>query len=1508
MVEVGDSDALRLTTKLVDFLVEVTDAATRDPVRDILADETGVPDLVLWLDQLPEGLRVNDQSVDDVLLRVRPVSLSPEPRPPAELLGWIEFSDPRGFDGREPKLLELGPIDGEPKSNRVAPSSSIVRTFARWIEIWRRWSKEQQRTKKRRELYEELESAAKKLEQRDDELEFVLAVGLFCWEAPDGEQIRRHLVTEPVLPKLDRDTAEVTVSRVSGKRRFEDKEVFGAQEAYQPDRGRLAKTAVIESDTSFLGEQTMAGIRDWLALGFGEAFESAAMKGAKNELPTTPVLSASPALMLRPRSRVFLAETYKRIAEELRELGAQIPVGLAQLIVDTEAEQRHRWLSEQGAVSGDALGSDPLFPLPVNDEQMRVIDRLRTETGVVVQGPPGTGKTHTIANLVSALLALGQRVLVTSQKDQALKVLRDKIPAELRQLCVLLAGGSKDAAKELENGLDALSEAVGSTDVHALSVRAEELAAERHQLRSRSIVLNDRVRELRDIENVRHEPVVPGFSTEMYRGTLTEIVREVKRVEAAHDWMPIVGPNVHDVPPLCHADMIELHRLLQSDTPVRRARAVQDIPQRELLPPVGKLVYIINAERQARDTAHEDTSVVTCQLADAGAERLNELQQLAVKTRLLLHRLGFAEDGTPLTSRDWVVQAVGDLLARRRAGLWEPLIEVRGEPRRLLQQQQARDVDYTIDISPVSPEMLGIARSWLNDGQNLRAYLHAGGKMRRRLLKQVQKDAAGFLQAIRVDGRSPETVPQLDAALERLEAEIAAIQLVVKWAAVDVEVPVGLLTKTLTELDDNGKLLDDVEALLTIHTTVTDSLAQAAITVDLSSLVEFVRVLSAIPAALRYVELARARSQVNELHETVRTWASCPEVCPEMALLLTAIADRDLDAYTQGLDAIEVARTEQAEEIRREQLERTLGNVHPALLDLLRATADNPVWEQRLVTLPDAWAWSKAQQFVERWRNADEERRLSVEFDQIEDRIKRVTEQLAGVKAMHACLDHMTDTHVRALRSYRAHMRHVGAGTGKKTREFRKAARAAMEKAKDAVPAWVVPLSTLLENIAPERNSFDVVIVDEASQAGVEQLFLMWMAPRVIVVGDNKQCTPGANRMGRLDPWVKSLEEHLGDVDSEIRMNFTPKSSLYDLLSSRSGKSAVIRLREHFRCMPEIINWSSSQFYGEEGRPGLIPLRERTAQDLKPLEVVLVTGAYTEGRDTKLRNPVEAKSIVDQLVKCIDDPKYAGKTFGVIVLRGTGQIKLLEHEINAAISPEERQNRKIRVGNPPNFQGDERDVIFLSMVVAKPPQALYSTMARQAYNVAASRAKDQMWLFTSVRQDQLNPDDLRASLLGYMKNPPSVFGKSPALEAVSATQQCDPFESLFEQRVFREIKKRGYHVVAQHKVGSRSLDLVVTGDGERLAVECDGHYWHTSTSQQISDARRDRELRRMRWDVIRIRESEFEFDAVRELAPLWRRLEERGIHPHIAPTDTDDEWTPISLPETDEENNIGAEL
>jgi superfamily I DNA and/or RNA helicase len=262
--------------------------------------------------------------------------------------------------------------------------------------------------------------------------------------------------------------------------------------------------------------------------------------------------------------------------------------------------------------------------------------------------------------------------------------------------------------------------------------------------------------------------------------------------------------------------------------------------------------------------------------------------------------------------------------------------------------------------------------------------------------------------------------------------------------------------------------------------------------------------------------------------------------------------------------------------------------------------------------------------------------------------------------------------------------------------------------------------------------------VDEASQAGIEALFLLWLAPRIIVVGDERQCAPSTIVRGGLQQIYDRLDEFLSDVPEYLRLEFTPKSNLFSLLATRFG--SVIRLREHFRCMPEIIGWSSAQFYSDAP---LIPLRQFGSERLTPLRTTRVEGAYTEGASSTLVNKVEALEIVRQIQQCLMDPQYENKTMGVIVLQSAAQARLIDDLLSQAISQEELTRRRIRVGTAPDFQGDERNVIFLSMVVAEGEKITSMTQRdwQRRFNVAATRAEDQMWLFHSVSYASLKPQD-----------------------------------------------------------------------------------------------------------------------------------------------------------------------
>ena len=134
---------------------------------------------------------------------------------------------------------------------------------------------------------------------------------------------------------------------------------------------------------------------------------------------------------------------------------------------------------------------DLFFPKPFNDDQVQIIRRLEKSEGLVVQGPPGTGKTHSIANIISHMLATGKRVLVVSHGEAALKVLRDHLPDGIRDLAISVTASEREGIKQVEkavqlqcleivgNSVDAnLSKQTASIRDLAAGVRADREALE----------------------------------------------------------------------------------------------------------------------------------------------------------------------------------------------------------------------------------------------------------------------------------------------------------------------------------------------------------------------------------------------------------------------------------------------------------------------------------------------------------------------------------------------------------------------------------------------------------------------------------------------------------------------------------------------------------------------------------------------------------------------------------------------------------------------------------------------------------------------------------------------------------------------------------------------------------------------------------------------------------------------------------------------------------------------
>ena len=207
---------------------------------------------------------------------------------------------------------------------------------------------------------------------------------------------------------------------------------------------------------------------------------------------------------------------------------------------------------------------------------------------------------------------------------------------------------------------------------------------------------------------------------------------------------------------------------------------------------------------------------------------------------------------------------------------------------------------------------------------------------------------------------------------------------------------------------------------------------------------------------------------------------------------------------------------------------------------------------------------------------------------------------------------------------------------------------------------------------------------------------------------------------------------------------YTPETSLFAFAEILfSGK---IVLREHFRGMPEIIQFSNQLCY--TGTP-LKPLRQYPPNRLKPILVRHVKDGYREGASGNALNRQGADALVETLIDMCSSKEYDGKTMGVISLQGEAQAKLIESQLLTKLSPIDLETRRIVCGDAYAFQGDERDIMLLSMVAAPPGMihALTSEADKRRFNVAASRAKDQVILFHTATLNDLNPNDKSPKLV-----------------------------------------------------------------------------------------------------------------------------------------------------------------
>jgi len=403
------------------------------------------------------------------------------------------------------------------------------------------------------------------------------------------------------------------------------------------------------------------------------------------------------------------------------------------------------------------------------------------------------------------------------------------------------------------------------------------------------------------------------------------------------------------------------------------------------------------------------------------------------------------------------------------------------------------------------------------------------------------------------------------------------------------------------------------------------------------------------------------------------------------------------------------------------------------------------------------------------------------------------------------------------------------------------------------------PLS-IAQYLAPGMKLFDLIIFDEASQIPVwDAIGAMARGKRVVVVGDPKQLPP-TNFFNRSDD-EQADDETAQEADMESVLDECLGSSLPNL-----------QLRWHYRSRHEsLITFSNHRYY--DG--GLVTFPSPSSED-RAVSCTHVAGVYQRGGART--NPVEAAAVVEDIISRLGDPSFIaeGLSIGVVTFNSEQQ-SLIEDLLEA----ERRKNKVLErffddeapeslfVKNLESVQGDERDIIYFSTTYG-PDQAGRVSMnfgplnkdgGERRLNVAVTRARHELRVFTSLLPEHI--DITRTNAVGVRDL--KLFldfarrGSRAFMEEVLG--RVGDFESPFEQAVAAALVEKGWQVHPQIGVSSFRIDLgIVNPDlpGRYLAgVECDGGAYRRAATARDRDKLRERVLRGLGWEILRVWSTEW---------------------------------------------------
>ncbi|MGD9758735.1 MAG: DUF3320 domain-containing protein [Comamonas sp.] len=423
---------------------------------------------------------------------------------------------------------------------------------------------------------------------------------------------------------------------------------------------------------------------------------------------------------------------------------------------------------------------------------------------------------------------------------------------------------------------------------------------------------------------------------------------------------------------------------------------------------------------------------------------------------------------------------------------------------------------------------------------------------------------------------------------------------------------------------------------------------------------------------------------------------------------------------------------------------------------------------------------------------------------------------------------------------------------------LRKLFKLAGEAVQAIKPVFMMSPLSVAQFLEPGAVEFDLLVIDEASQIEpVDALGAIARCKQLVVVGDDHQLPPT-----RFFSRMTSEQDEFDDEDEDQLI--AGAADVESILSLCLAKGMPqLMLRWHYRSRHQsLIAVSNQQFYNSSLYVVPSPYTARSGMGLRFHH--LPEGRFDSGASRI--NRIEAQTIARAIMQHAQQSPQL--SLGVAAFSLQQKVAIQDElELLRRQQPEAESffvahpNEPFFIKNLENVQGDERDVIFISVAYARNAQG-YLPMrfgpvsadgGERRLNVLISRAKQRCEVFSSITADDIDLERGKGKGVAALK----VFLQYAATGQLAlAGISGRDLESPLEEDVYEALTAQGLQVQTQIGIAGFFIDLAVV-DPEQpgrylLGIECDGMSYHHSRSARDRDRLRQSVLESQGWTLLRI--------------------------------------------------------